>query len=329
MSPEIRVWQIINHQLKSLETTLTEEKRKEKEDLEKWIKSDPSILGRDLLIIGEQVKTKSGHLDFLGIDKFGNTIIIELKRDKIPREALAQAIDYASDVAYWDVNNLSEECLKFNKQDLETYVNENFQDINLEDVTINQNQRILLVGTLIEETLQRMIDWLSDKYQVSINALILKYIKTNSGDELLARTMIIPEEIEKERSRKQQRKIAMSDELGDYPEDELLILLKNYLNEDRATPRRIKNILIPLCLKHDYVTRDQIKKELISQKEAKDDKQAGIILTTISREIGIKKRDYLRQIFKYDRPNPWEKDNYRIVEKYKEIIRKLSKYNNI
>jgi len=144
LSPEIKVWQIINNRLMSLETTLAEGKRKEKEDLEKWIKSDPTILGRDLLIIGEQVQTKSGPLDFLGIDKFGNTIIIELKRDKMPREALAQAIDYASDVAYWDLNYLSEICFKYHKQDLETYVNENFQDINLEDIIINQNQRFFL-----------------------------------------------------------------------------------------------------------------------------------------------------------------------------------------
>jgi RecB family endonuclease NucS len=51
------------------------------------------------LIIGEQVQTKSGYLDFLGIDKNGNTVIIELKRDKLPREVIAQTIDYASDVA--------------------------------------------------------------------------------------------------------------------------------------------------------------------------------------------------------------------------------------
>lgn len=329
MSSEIKIWQIINEKLEPLHTTLANGNRKEKEDLEKWIKSESSILGRDILLIGEQVQTKSGPLDFLGIDKFGNTIIIELKRDNIPRVALAQAIDYASDIASWDISRLSEECYKFHKQDLVTYINDNFEDINLEDITVNQNQRILLVGTFIEESLQRMIDWLLEKYQMSINALILRYIKTDSGDELLARTMAIPEVKEKERSQKQQRKIAMSDEPGEYSDEELVRLLDNYLSEERATPRRIKNILFPLCLQKEVVTRDEIKNELVSQNEAKNDTQAGIILTTISREIGIEKRDYLRQVFSYDRPNPWEKDNYRIDSKNKNLIRTLSYFEHL
>jgi len=48
-----------------------------------------------------------------------------------------------------------------------------------------------------------MSKWLSNNYDVSINAVILKYIKTKNGDELIARTVIIPEEIEK---RKEVRK---------------------------------------------------------------------------------------------------------------------------
>jgi len=328
MSSEIKIWQINNKKLVPISSTLIDEERKEKEDLEQWIKSEPNILGKDLILIGEQVSTKSGPLDLLGIDKSGNIVIIELKRDRLPRESLAQAIDYASDISTWDINKLSEKCIKFCGQDLETYVSDNFEDINLKEISINQNQRILLVGTYVEESLQRMIDWLSDKYQVSINALILKYIKTEKGDELLARTMIIPEEIEKERSQRQQRKIAMSDEPGNYSNEELIILLENYLSENRKTPNRIKNILIPLCLKNNIVKRDEIKTELINQGEAKDDTQAGIILTTISREIGIKKRDYLRQILRYERPNPWEKDNYKIPKKYKLLIKSLSHYQS-
>jgi hypothetical protein len=39
--------------------------------------------------------SKSGPIDLLGIDKAGNTVIVEIKREKLPREALTQAIDYA------------------------------------------------------------------------------------------------------------------------------------------------------------------------------------------------------------------------------------------
>jgi len=323
MATEIKVWQIINGKLELIQTSMIETGRKETEDLEKWTKSNPFILGQDILIIGEQVPTKSGVMDFLGIDKSGNLVIIELKRDKLPREVLSQVIDYASDAASWDVDKLSEICTKYTGASLEDYLNEKFEDIDLEDMLINKSQRILLVGFSIEESLQRMIEWLSNNYGVSINAVILKYIKTKSGDELIARTVIISEEVEKERSRKRQFQVSMSDEPGNYDVDELRNLLKKYLSEDRTTPRRIREILLPLCIKHKVVTRDMIKKELINRGEAEDEGKAGIILTSISREIGIERRDYLRQIIRYDKPNPWEKENYRLVEDYKELVKEI------
>jgi len=324
MATEIKVWQIVNdNNLELIETTMSETGRKETEDLEKWIRSNSLILGQDILIIGEQVPTKSGRIDFLGIDKSGNLIIIELKRDMLPRDVLVQAIDYASDISSWDVDKISEVCTKYTNQGLEDYLNENLEDMDLEDLMINKSQRILLVGFSVEESLQRMIEWLSNNYDVSINAVILKYIKTKNGEELIARTVIIPEEIERERIKKRQIQISMSDEPGNYNDDKLRELLKAYLSENRTTPWRIKEILLPLCLKHTSVTREMIKKELIDKREAVDNGKAGRILTTISKEIGIKERDYLRQIIQYDKSDSSEKENYKLSEKYKPLVQDI------
>lgn len=170
-----------------------------------------------------------------------------------------------------------------------------------------------------------MIEWLSDNYNLSINALIFKFIKTQSGDKLIARTMIISEEVEKERTQRVVNKIPTSDKRGNYNKEELEDLLKNYFADKRKTPQRIKNILLPLCLKHSVVTRDMIKKELTRNKneDVKDEGRAGLVLTTISREIGMANRDYLRQIICYDKPNPWEKENYRIADEYRDIVEEL------
>lgn len=54
-----------------------------------------------------------------------------------------------------------------------------------------------------------------------------------------------------------------------------------------------------------------------------DEGKAGLILTTISREIGIANRDYLRQIIIYERPNSWEKENFRLVEEFRGIVEEL------
>jgi len=276
MATEIGVWEIIRGKLKYVDTSLADSGDMEK-DLEKWIKEYPIVLGQDMLIIGEQTQTKSGPLDFLGIDKSGNLIIIELKRGKIPREALAQAIDYVSDVASWDLDKINEICFKYIGETLEDYLNENFEDIDLENLNINDSQRILLVGFSLDEPLERMIEWLSTNYGLSINALIFKYIRTESGDKLIARIMIIPEEVEEERRKRTINKIKMSDKPGKYDKGELKRLLENYLSEDRKTPLRVKNILLPLCLKHDSVTRDMIKEKLIKEGEAFDEGNAGTI----------------------------------------------------
>lgn len=112
--------------------------RTEVEDLQAWIGTKPTVLGRDVLILGEQVQTRSGPMDVLAIDSSGNTVVVELKRGRLPREALVQAIDYASDVASWDLDRLSEECLKYHKQPFEAYMNENLEGGDVEDFSLTK-----------------------------------------------------------------------------------------------------------------------------------------------------------------------------------------------
>ncbi|MFA5061405.1 MAG: DUF4268 domain-containing protein [Candidatus Pacearchaeota archaeon] len=209
MATEIKLWQVEGGKLVPSEISMAEAKRTEVNDLEKWIKSNSEILGNDIALIGEQIMTKRGPLDFLGIDRSGNLVIIELKRDKLHREALAQAIDYASDLSSWDYDKLNPECEKFTGKSIYDVLRENFdlEESSLEEISFNNAQKILLVGTGVDESLQRMVEWLSDKYDISINVLILKYTKTKRGDEILARTTIIPEEVEQEKMQKHQKKI--------------------------------------------------------------------------------------------------------------------------
>jgi hypothetical protein len=59
-------------------------------------KAPAAFLGMDVLLIGRQVRTDRGIVDLLGLDRDGNTVIIELKRYDSPREIVAQAISYRS-----------------------------------------------------------------------------------------------------------------------------------------------------------------------------------------------------------------------------------------
>jgi len=323
MATEIKTWQIIEGKLTHVNSSLVESKRKEKEDLEQWIKSNPEILGEDIAIIGQQVQTKSGPLDFLGIDSSGNLVIVELKRDRIPREAIAQAIDYASDLSTWEVSRLGEICQSYTGQSLEDFLGSRFQNVALEELIINQVQRLLLVGFSIEEPLNRMIEWLSSKFNLGVNAIILNYTKTKGGEELLSRTVIIPEEVVREKSNQKKFVIEMSNEPGEYDNDTLKELLKKYLSQNLYSSQRIREYFLPILLKKDVVTREQLKKEIVRVGGAEPG-QVGYHLSLISNQLGHKWKDYLRQIVSYEFPNyHWEKDNFKIRDGYKDIVKEV------
>lgn len=324
MATEIKTWQIIEGKLNPVHSSLPESGRKEKDHLEQWIKTNPSILGQDIALIGEQIQTISGPMDFLGIDRSGNTVIIELKRDKLPREALVQAIDYASDVADWDLDRFREICKSFTNQSFEDVFQQHFENVSLEDLAINQAQRLLLVGFAIEDSLSRMIEWLSDKFNVGINAVLLNYVKTQKGDEILSRTVIIPEVIEIQKANKKKFIIEMSDEPGGYDLDTLEDKLTQYLSNNLYSSNRLRDYLLPILLKEKTITREKLKKEFVRQKAAPDESQAGYFLSLISNQLGHKWKDYLRQVIYFDYPNhPWEKDNFAIREEYVDLVKKV------
>jgi hypothetical protein len=229
------------------------------------------------------------------------------------RDALAQAIDYASDVSSWSIDKISEICTSYLHKSLEDIFNDKFPDVDLERLNINGTQRIILVGFSIEASLERMIEWLSDVYNVNINAVVLNYIRTANGEELLTKTTIISEEIEQERAKKTKKfEIPMSDEPGTYDKKRLRELLKDYLSRSQITIQRIRDIFLPACLKNTTVTRSQLKQEFLSYDPDTDPSNVGYYLSIISSQFGMTKNDFLRQIVSYSYPNHgWEKDNFK------------------
>src|SRR5215216_2118301 len=65
--------------------------------LEDVLYADIGILDPALMVVGRQVLTAYGKfVDLLAIDAEGNLTVVELKRDRTPREVVAQVLDYAS-----------------------------------------------------------------------------------------------------------------------------------------------------------------------------------------------------------------------------------------
>src|SRR4051812_9056098 len=64
--------------------------------LEGMIVAAPHLLFDEWMLIGRQEDTGfGGRIDLLAIAPDGSLVLIELKRDRTPREVVAQALDYA------------------------------------------------------------------------------------------------------------------------------------------------------------------------------------------------------------------------------------------
>jgi ribosomal protein S24E len=211
-------------------------------------------------------------------------------------------------------------CASYSSETLEDVLSNAFPDIDLESLTINGAQRIVLVGFALEPALERMIEWLSEAYGVAINAVVLKYVRTANGAEILTRSAVISEEEEEARTAGRKFTIPMSDEPGTYPEDQLRGLLVEYLSRNLVTVRWIRDQLLPACLEQPKVTRDRLK-ELIAQTEAADAGKIGLGLSSLSSQLGRKENDFVRQVLGYSYPNhPWEKDDFFIRPEHRELV---------
>jgi RecB family endonuclease NucS len=61
------------------------------------IVASPRLISDEWMLIGRQEDTGfGGRIDLLALAPDGSLVLIELKRDKIPRDVVAQSLDYAS-----------------------------------------------------------------------------------------------------------------------------------------------------------------------------------------------------------------------------------------
>ena len=169
--------------------------RLDREDrLEKWIKQDVSVLeptGSGLLIIGEQVETAYGkRIDLLCINVDGNLVIVELKRDKTPREVTAQALDYASWVQGLDSKQIEEIGAAFLGKSLRKAFDETFEGEEYPEV-LNGEHSIKVVASDVDDSTERIIRYLSSN-GIDINFVRFHLFRSPTGKELLVRTFTVP-----------------------------------------------------------------------------------------------------------------------------------------
>ncbi|MTI84263.1 MAG: hypothetical protein FH756_10230 [Firmicutes bacterium] len=137
---------------------------KERYDIQEWVESYPGVLGEPLLIIAKEFsyfdKTNE-RADLIALDKLGNIVVIELKRDDSGSDVHWQAIKYASyfrKINNNDVVNILAKYRNIERDEAETQIMK-FVDID-EFEDINRSQRIILVSHRFATEVTSAVLWL-------------------------------------------------------------------------------------------------------------------------------------------------------------------------
>lgn len=151
------------------------------EELETLLYAHIELLNPNWLVIGRQITMPSGkRLDLLCLDQDGDLIVVELKKDLTPREVTAQVIDYAASVSAFTPAIVADTYLQYARKYLEKEQNldEAFREkygVALDEEIINQqNVKMVLVATDMDNSTERIITYLRHTYMVDINILFFR-----------------------------------------------------------------------------------------------------------------------------------------------------------
>lgn len=158
--------------------------------LEEMIVSSPSILSDEWMLIGRQERTSyDGRIDLIAIAPDGSLILIEIKRDRTPREVAAQALDYASWIEQLEPEDIARIYERFSKgRNLKDDFAKRFGH-TLPDEELNQSHQIIIVAAELDDSTERIIRYLNDR-DIPINVLFFQ-VFAHGGQQLLSRAWII------------------------------------------------------------------------------------------------------------------------------------------
>lgn len=159
-------------------------------DIENIIAEKIEIIDPNLLVIGRQIPTNSGgRIDILALDIEGNITIIELKRDRTPREVVAQVLDYASWVQSLTISDIKEIFRSnFQNKEIEQLF---FEKLNADfPETVNENHRMIVVAAELDSSTERILNYLTENYGVPINVVFFRYF-LDGGNKYLTRTWMV------------------------------------------------------------------------------------------------------------------------------------------
>ena len=158
--------------------------------LEDLIVENPSVLNSGWMIVGRQVRTDfNGFIDILALQPDGSPVVIELKRDRTPRDVTAQLLDYAS----W-IEDITPEKLSVIYNDFSAGANlqEDFEKrfgSEWDGENLSANHQLVLVASELDAASERIVTYLADK---GLNINVFFFQVFNDGEkQYLSRSWLV------------------------------------------------------------------------------------------------------------------------------------------
>jgi Endonuclease NucS len=158
--------------------------------LETMIVAAPRLLSDEWMLIGRQEDTGfGGRIDLLAIAPDGSLVLIELKRDRTPREVVAQALDYAGWVDKLRAEDIAGIYNRFMPghslaQDFRLSFGQ-----DLDEETLNHSHQIIIVAAKLDDSTERIVAYLSER-DIPINVLCFQ-VFTYGTEQLLSRAWLL------------------------------------------------------------------------------------------------------------------------------------------
>jgi hypothetical protein len=158
--------------------------------LEEMIVAAPDILSSDWMLIGRQEPTSAGgRIDLLALAPDASLVLIEIKRDRTPREVVAQALDYACWVEGLDQDNIASIYARYAPgRSLSNDFRARFQR-ELDESELNQSHQLVIVAGSLDPSSERIVGYLNER-GIAINVVCFQVFE-HGEEKLLSRAWLL------------------------------------------------------------------------------------------------------------------------------------------
>jgi hypothetical protein len=161
--------------------------------LERWIVERPSVIGEELLVLGQQLhefEEDLDRLDILAVDRTGDVVLIELKVNEAFRVTDLQALAYAGAYAGRSTDMFARTLQRAleRRGEEESTVNraqeliaEFVQVDSFDDWVPSEHIRVKLIAPGFPKRVLKTVKWLGDIYGVRLEAIQVRLYEDDQG----------------------------------------------------------------------------------------------------------------------------------------------------